>query len=925
MVKRLHTTKKAIKLILLGIVLFFVWGAIWLQSSVHSLSFAKPWILSSVNQPNAPYTLGFDDITIDWRHITELGKLHISNITLTNQEGQIFAQFADIGATIDFLNLFTGRTLLNTVYLSDAKINITRNPDKELFIGIEGAETTMALKDLAATFATSKKDETASAKIRLPFKRLRLDNAKLVFHDGILEKEIVGEPVQFNIDRKHGNYTAKLVMPYSYGDDGKGLLNVEIKPDAGQNDYIMETVLAQFPSEFVCSFAPCPEKMGLKGKISGAMRVGLMADGSIVNATAKLGTHKIAFTSPDMFAKPINLTNSEVTLGYDAQTKTFELLDSRLGLDDADATATVKAVQKPDGWYVDAFGKTTSPMEVTEIYKYWPIIMAPETRAWITSKLKGGKVESGSAHLMLTPEDFGNEPLSDKALVADLITKNITLDYLPGFPNLHHMDGNVHFTGRTVNIDGQNGTLLSGTQITKANLWCPNLIDPKIPMEATLQATSSASDAVEFLSMKYFTFDDALTLNKTATGTGVLNMKLKFDAFSNSKGTNPDELHFESVDYDIAATITNFAQTGFAVGYKVQALNGDLKANTKGMSFNGSLALGESGINEVSLNQAQGNPLQVSVKSRAPAAGKPGNDFSVIYKGGAIPDITLKGKQLDATVSYESKDNTLLSDFPSLKLAVDLDELYMTPTMPLTSVSGVLNCGQRCDVLKIRARAGKGQIAGNIINDGGVRQLVITSNDAGAFLNALGVTDRMMRGKLELRGRYNDGKYPASFDGKLAVNDFTLKNSQILGRIFSIGSLTGLSNLLTGSGIAFDKLTANLKTNKGIITIEEGRANGTAMGMTVAGTLNTTNTKLMMKGVVVPAYALNSAVGKIPIIGGFLTGGDGGGLIAFNYSVKGSYNDPDVMVNPLSGLTPGFLRGIFGIFDEPNPDAQKKD
>jgi len=38
-------------------------------------------------------------------------------------------------------------------------------------------------------------------------------------------------------------------------------------------------------------------------------------------------------------------------------------------------------------------------------------------------------------------------------------------------------------------------------------------------------------------------------------------------------------------------------------------------------------------------------------------------------------------------------------------------------------------------------------------------------------------------------------------------------------------------------------------------------------------------------------------------------------LIAFNYSVKGPTGNPDVSVNPLSALTPGFLRGIFGIFD----------
>jgi len=86
------------------------------------------------------------------------------------------------------------------------------------------------------------------------------------------------------------------------------------------------------------------------------------------------------------------------------------------------------------------------------------------------------------------------------------------------------------------------------------------------------------------------------------------------------------------------------------------------------------------------------------------------------------------------------------------------------------------------------------------------------------------------------------------------------------------------------------------------------------MGITVAGTVDTTNTNIALKGVVVPAYAINSLLGKIPLLGE-LAGGDGEGLIAFNYRVDGLYDNPNVSVNPLSGLTPGFLRGIFDVFD----------
>jgi len=47
-----------------------------------------------------------------------------------------------------------------------------------------------------------------------------------------------------------------------------------------------------------------------------------------------------------------------------------------------------------------------------------------------------------------------------------------------------------------------------------------------------------------------------------------------------------------------------------------------------------------------------------------------------------------------------------------------------------------------------------------------------------------------------------------------------------------------------------------------------------------------------------------------------LNGGEkGGGLVAFNFSMKGSTDDPEVTMNPLSALTPGFLRHLFDIFN----------
>jgi hypothetical protein len=47
------------------------------------------------------------------------------------------------------------------------------------------------------------------------------------------------------------------------------------------------------------------------------------------------------------------------------------------------------------------------------------------------------------------------------------------------------------------------------------------------------------------------------------------------------------------------------------------------------------------------------------------------------------------------------------------------------------------------------------------------------------------------------------------------------------------------------------------------------------------------------------------------VLRSLLLGGEGQGLSAANYRLTGSATDPRVSGNPLSALTPGFLRRLF--------------
>ncbi len=320
-----------------------------------------------------------------------------------------------------------------------------------------------------------------------------------------------------------------------------------------------------------------------------------------------------------------------------------------------------------------------------------------------------------------------------------------------------------------------------------------------------------------------------------------------------------------------------------------------------------------------------------------PAVKTDKNDFALNYarkpEGYAI---TIKGQSLDISDSYDDDstgnelppdqkdkeklaekpiENSILADFPAIDLDIDLAKFIMVKEYPFTNLKGTLRCDKaRCTSANFTGNTGDGALKATIGSSNGARQLTISNSNAGAFLRAVDISDRVYGGVLNFDGTYDDTKTPAPLMARAMIGKFKLKNSEILARIISIGSLSGLVNVLTGQGIDFDHFKANIGALAGVINVTKGRAQSNALGITVEGSVDTSASHLNLKGVVVPANSLNSLFGKIPIIGE-IAGGDEG-LIAFNYSVKGPMADPDVFVNPLSGLTPGFLRGIFTAGDK---------
>jgi uncharacterized protein YhdP len=142
-----------------------------------------------------------------------------------------------------------------------------------------------------------------------------------------------------------------------------------------------------------------------------------------------------------------------------------------------------------------------------------------------------------------------------------------------------------------------------------------------------------------------------------------------------------------------------------------------------------------------------------------------------------------------------------------------------------------------------------------------------------------------------------------------------VKDAPVLARIFSAASLTGFIQSLSGEGMLFDRVTIPFSMTDGLAEIKSGSARSADLGFTFEGKLDFDADAIDMKGLVIPAYTLNSIIANIPIIGHVFAGGPGGGVFAATFNLRGSLGEPQVGVNPLAVFTPGVLRYVFSVFD----------
>ncbi len=277
-----------------------------------------------------------------------------------------------------------------------------------------------------------------------------------------------------------------------------------------------------------------------------------------------------------------------------------------------------------------------------------------------------------------------------------------------------------------------------------------------------------------------------------------------------------------------------------------------------------------------------------------------------------------KPEQKDLEEQEQASAESPLEALNQRRIDVTIRQVQFNDT-PLRDLRFSSSCGvSLCDSLSFGVHYNeRDSLNASIQTREGERVARAEGTAIATLIKALDISEDISGGNLSFDGTYEG----AILNGRMALHDLVLKDAPILTKLLTLASLRGIADTLSGKGIAFDAIKADVSFDGQKVQVKKLTAKGDAMGVLLDGSIQPFADYLDLSGTVIPSYTLNSLPGKVPIIGELLVGGEDEGVFGTRFSVRGNADDPDVIVNPLSMLTPGFLRNIFDVF----PDAKSEE
>ena len=342
----------------------------------------------------------------------------------------------------------------------------------------------------------------------------------------------------------------------------------------------------------------------------------------------------------------------------------------------------------------------------------------------------------------------------------------------------------------------------------------------------------------------------------------------------------------------------------------------DLEIKGKDLSIKGSMLLAPK---RQGLRSATFTEMKLSDENRFAATVKVTDN---------VMDVQVKGDSFDARPlirglfgnqnrdeAAQAAEEVKANSGRTVRINLSMGRIYANMGEIITSVTGTLTSqSSRLTQAEISGTFLSGQpIVFRVTPVDGGREMRINGRDGGAAIRAANLYSKVAGGQIEFYALLSrDGTSVRK--GKLMLRDFEVRNEAALAELDARGKPKRDAPRRDGprrDALSFKKLTLPFTSDSRFICIGEALVRGPELGASAAGLIRKSDGAIDIAGTITPAYALNAALGDIPLLGDIITGGKGQGIIGVTFAMGGTVDKPDFQMNPVSAVAPGFLRKFF--------------
>ncbi len=267
--------------------------------------------------------------------------------------------------------------------------------------------------------------------------------------------------------------------------------------------------------------------------------------------------------------------------------------------------------------------------------------------------------------------------------------------------------------------------------------------------------------------------------------------------------------------------------------------------------------------------------------------------FQSFFDANIAPD---KGSKQRPGVDLRAEIDTVVGFYETSLRGVRLSMQKRAGKMNQLEVRGTLAPNKQLEA-NLRYEAGR------------PRLLVAKSNDAGQVFKLVGFYPHAVGGDMSLEVNL-DGQGVAERTGLLTASRF-----HVLGDTISVQNLpdSPTRRNVVRERFEFDTLRAPFSVGHGQFVLNNASIEGPLVSATMQGRLDFRTRMLQVGGAFTPLSTLNKMFSEIPLFGELLTGPKREGMFAINYAMLGRLENPQLVVNPLSVVTPGITRELMQI------------